>query len=1175
MRCFLSILLLLGFWLPMACDQQSDDNGNGTEPEAFVIHLRIPPTEQNLEFSLTQGSLTALPDDAFGRKFAVTGAAENTALVVTRAGEEVERLAFPVEGPGVWFFAGSPTAFTTAPPLLPQNDKDLVVYFVPGADQATQSWGLHIWDATTNTSFTKWEAPLSMDAPVPAYGYAARLDVPAQTGYSAAPTGYESLPQKMGLIVHSGDLKATEGDLYYEPARHGRIIFLNGGKIYCSPDLRPCGWQPEIEGASAHWVKRDEMLWQVNSQAARYVLLSSASGQLDLNNLKNVLNDPAVVQVPLTKNTSISPETRSRFPHLNQGFLSLSVDAESQLASLVKSELVMVALNEASRIIAATRPQLGGVLDDGFAFDGKLGLVLGDSNQLKLWAPTAQGVSLNLYGRDKKLKQTVAMTEDRGVWSVDIPSTWVKERLYYRFAMKVYHPFSGRIESYEVTDPYANSGSYNGELSQLLDLDDPALKPAGWDAMKLAPLQNSTDMVFYEMHIRDFSARDPSVPLELRGTYDAFTRNGLEGRPISNGMRHLKKLQAAGLTHVQVLPAYDFGSVNEDRSQTVNLNDPMSKLCAILPAGEALCQDPGIATIFDVMDSLPRDGQHIAQLNSALIERDSFNWGYDPVHYGMPDGSYVAAAGGEGEARVLQFRNMAQSLAEIGIHLAMDVVYNHTYASGMNPNSILDKVVPGYYHRLHPITGAVERSSCCENTASERVMMEKLMIDTLQRWHQDYKVDAFRFDLMGLHLKENMLNVQKALGPNVFIFGEGWAMGELNSDIRNQSSARQANMAGTGIGSFNDRLRDAVRGGGPMDCGVLLTQQSPVNGLFFDDNGRGGLLKERVPGASCTDPSAFVDAALDVKKQNLLGLQDRLRLGLAGTLRDYPLVTSSGTKISGHQLDYFGQGAGYTQAPGETINYIENHDNQTFWDISQVKLPYDVTMAERVRVHGLGLAFNMLAMGVPYFEMGAEFLRSKSLVRDSYNAGDWYNQVDFTWERSIWNRGLPAADKDGNNLAVIRDVVKNVPEGPGIADTQKAIGMFLDLLAIRKDSPLFRLTKAADVEQRVDFIGGTEAVPGVIALRIHDEVCGATDLDPRYSEIVVLFNLQPMDLTLPYRKKMKLHPLQLAGSDDVVKQAQSDGLQLKVPARTAAVFVAPPTAGVPLCRPESLRLPNR
>jgi pullulanase-type alpha-1,6-glucosidase len=1174
MKRFLSLLLLMvGLWLPMACDKDSgkDDGGAAPAPSSFTIHFRIPPSEKNLEFSLNQGTLKPLADDGFGRQFEATGLAADATLIVKRDGEEVDRLAFKPEGTGVWFFAGSPTAFKAAPPVLPQNDEDLVVYFVPAPSQAKQNWGLHIWDANANTNFTRWEEPLALSEAVPVYGQAARLDVPPQTGYSAAPTGYKKLPSKMGLIVHIGDTKGTDGDIFYEPARNGRIIFLSGGsgKIFCSPDLRPCGWQPEIEGASAHWVKPEEILWRNDGKAADYKLLASSSGLLDINNLKGALNDPEVVQIPLAKNPAISASTKTAFPHLAGGFSSFALDAGDKLGTLVKSELVVVALNEQNRIIAATRPQLGGLLDEAFAFDGELGLIVGPSSQVKLWAPTAQAVKLNVYDRDKKLQTTVPMVEDRGVWSADIPAEWISKRLYYRYGMKVYHPFTGRVEQYEVSDPYAVSGSFNGEFSQFLDLNDPALKPAGWDTFKLSPIKNPTDMVFYEMHIRDFSGRDESVPAELRGTYDALTLNGKGGRPLSKGMQHLQKLQAAGLTHVQVLPAYDFGSVNEDRSKTLNVDDPFSKLCAFLPASEARCKNPADATIFDVFSSLPRDGQEIAQLNSAMIERDSFNWGYDPVHYGMPDGSYVSAAGGEGEARVLQFRNMAQGLNEIGIHLAMDVVYNHTYSSGLSPNSVLDKVVPGYYHRLNPVTGSIERSSCCENTASERVMMEKLMIDTLKRWYVDYKVDSFRFDLMGLHFKENMLNIQKALGPDVFIFGEGWAMGELNGDVRSQSTARQQNMAGTGIGTFNDRFRDAARGGGPMDCGVRLLQQSPINGLFFDDNGRGGLLQEKGFGASCTNRDSYVDAPLDVKKQSLLNLQDRLRLGLAGTLSEYSLVNNAGKKVLGRQMDYNGTGAGYTRSPRETLNYIENHDNQTFWDITQLKLPYGLSMADRVRVHGLGLSFNMLAMGVPYFEMGAEFLRSKSLVRDSYNAGDWYNQVDFTFERSNWNRGLPSADKDGDNLAVIRDAVKNVPEGPALADTQKAIGMFVDLLKIRRSSPLFRLATSADVEQRVDFIGGTEALPGVIAMRIADEVCGAADLDKDYSEIVVVFNMQPTTQTLPYRKQMELHPLQATGSDNVVKLAKSDGVNLEVPARTAAVFVAKPTTGLSMCRPEA------
>lgn len=1099
----LLFLLILGF-MPLACVENPDVPGVDT----FVVHLHIPPSEKNLEFAVDQGRLTALPEDGFGQQFLVSAQAKE--LIVTRAGVEVERLAFRQTGEGIWFFAGSIVGYATPPPVLPEKPGEVVVYYVPTAGDVDQNWGLHLWNAVSNQSYTSWDSPVPMNRTGTFYGYVAPF----------APEG--SLPEKLGLIVHDGDLKASNGDILYEPGQKGRIIFLSrNGKIACSPDLAPCGWQAATEGASAHWVTRNEIRWHVDPQAARYVLLSSKDALLDLNKLEGAMTDPQVKQLPL----SLNPGAPEAAAPLN-GFSALLVNAGDQLADVLKTELLAAAVNDQGRIVSATRVQLGGVLDDAFAYQGELGL---HGQELSVWAPTAQELTVQVYNRDLQLVDQLRMQETRGVWSATIPQRWIVQKLYYRLQIRVFHPVSGHIESYETTDPYAISGSLNSTHSQFLDLNDPGLKPSGWDAA-LPTIRNPTDMVFYEMHIRDFSAHDSSVPAIFRGTYQAFTFN-------SKGMQHLRSLQQAGLTHVQVLPAYDFGSVNEDASQTLKLTDSFAQLCAFLPAGDARCLDPGSTSIFDVFSSLPRDGDEIARYTSTLKEHDPFNWGYDPVHYGMPEGSY--ALGRQGESRVLEFRQMAQALQSVGLHLAMDVVYNHSFASGLNNFSVLDKIVPGYYQRLHPISGAIEQSSCCENTASERIMMEKLMIDTLKRWHKDYKVDAFRFDLMGLHFKANMLNIQKALGPDVFLFGEGWAMGELNGDARQQQAATQKNMAGTGIATFNDRLRDAVRGGGPMDCGVRLTQQSPVNGLAFDDNGRGGLLQEKFNGASCTDPTAFEEASAAAKKDALLGIQDQLRLGLAGTLADYPLHTYDGKTVLGRER------SGYTASPIETINYIENHDNQTFWDITQLKLPYRLTEEERVRVHALGLAFNMLAIGVPYFEMGAEFLRSKSLVRDSYNAGDWYNYVDFDFQRSNWNRGLPPADKDGDNLAIIRDVVKNRPEGPSAAAMQQSIGMFRDLLALRKSISLFRMNQTQDVVQNIDFIDKTENMPGVIAMRLR----GAG------TELVVIFNMKPETALIPYTVPMQLHPIQQQGSDTLVKQARADGVQISVPARTAAVFV--------------------
>src|SRR3712207_4894314 len=192
---------------------------------------------------------------------------------------------------------------------------------------------------------------------------------------------------------------------------------------------------------------------------------------------------------------------------------------------------------------------------------------------------------------------------------------------------------------------------------------------------------------------------------------------------------------------------------------------------------------------------------------------------------------------------------MVQCLNRVGQRAVIDVVYNHTPASGQDPKSILDRVVPGYYHRLDPATGAVETSTCCQNTATEHAMMEKLMVDSVVTWAREYKVDGFRFDLMGHHSRDNMLAVRAALdaltpeedgvdGSQIYVYGEGWEFGEVADDAR-FVQATQANMAGTGIGTFNDRLRDAVRGGGPFDEDPRALQGFG-SGLLTDPNGQPG-----------------------------------------------------------------------------------------------------------------------------------------------------------------------------------------------------------------------------------------------------------------------------------------------------------------------------------------------
>jgi pullulanase-type alpha-1,6-glucosidase len=341
-----------------------------------------------------------------------------------------------------------------------------------------------------------------------------------------------------------------------------------------------------------------------------------------------------------------------------------------------------------------------------------------------------------------------------------------------------------------VTDPYSVSLSANSRRSQAVDLDDPVLQPDGWGRLEKPSLAAWSDIVLYELHVRDFSASDPSVPGALRGTYKAFAL------PDSVGVRHLRTLAAAGVSHVHLLPILDFATVEEDRR---------------------LWREADLA-------GLPPDSERQQARLAALGTADPYNWGYDPLHYRVPEGSY--ATDPAGPARILEAREMVAALAAAGLRTVLDVVFNHAFASGQERHSVLDRIVPGYYHRLNA-EGEVETSTVCANTASELAMMERLMVDSVVTWARDYKIDGFRFDLMGHHMKRNLLAVRAALdrltperdgvdGRSIYLYGEGWSFGEVANDARGVQ-ASQANLPGTGIGTFNDRPRDAARGVGALD----------------------------------------------------------------------------------------------------------------------------------------------------------------------------------------------------------------------------------------------------------------------------------------------------------------------------------------------------------------------
>ncbi|OSM52532.1 type II secretion protein, partial [Aeromonas salmonicida subsp. salmonicida] len=784
-------------------------------------------------------------------------------------------------------------------------------------------------------------------------------------------------------------------------------------------------------------------------------------------------------------------------------------------------------------------------------------IVEGGNVTFRLWAPTAKSVKLALFDEQHKALGERTMTQDdaSGSWSVQGGSELVGK--FYRYDIQVYHPLSRKLESYQVTDPYSLSLAMNSEFSQVVDLDDPALKPEGWDSLK-APhsQQNPADITIYEAHVRDLTGNDESTKPEHRGKFLGLTDS--DSVPV----KHLQSLAQSGVSHLHLLPVFDIATVNEDPAKVANLQDDFSKLCQV----NAEVKDSKFggycgggqtieAVLADLQGADSKESPQVQELSGYLRGVDSFNWGYDPYHYTAPEGSYATDA--EGSQRILEFREMVKAIKQnIGMNVVMDVVYNHTNEAGLGPKSVLDKIVPWYYQRLNPETGSVENSTCCSNTAPEHAMFAKLMDDSLVTWARDYKIDAFRFDLMGHHPKDQVvqaLAAVKQVNPEMYFYGEGWNFGEVQDDKR-FVQATQKHLAGTGIGSFSDRLRDAVRGGSPFDGGDTIRKtQGFGNGALADANEMDG-----------------------VELATALHQSDLVRLGMAGNLKEFVLTDKDGMPKKGSDIDYNGQPAGYAQDPTEIQNYVDKHDNQTLFDNLIYKAPEG---ADLVRMQGVSLATAMLGQGIPFTHAGVELLRSKSMERDSYDSGDWYNRVDYTLADNNFDKGLPRKDKDGDNYPLIEQVLgKHVK--PSGADMATMVGFYQELAELRQSSRLLRLGSGAEVIKRVDFRNtGPDQVPGLIVMTVDDGVNAGADLDPAIEGLVVMINAtnqpqsigdfrdgkdQPIDLST-----LQLSPAHHAGSS-IADGALASGGQLTLGAWSAAVFVKPQAgaqgAGLPVSK---------
>lgn len=556
-------------------------------------------------------------------------------------------------------------------------------------------------------------------------------------------------------------------------------------------------------------------------------------------------------------------------------------------------------------------------LDERFAYSGNdLGATFSETAiRVRLWAPTAERVVIRLYKtlRARKVEEVEMMAGERGTYVVELDRA-AYEGYFYTFQASI------NGQKVEAVDPYAKAVGTNGKRGALID--PTSVTPERW--IEERPLfHSSQDAVVYELHVRDATSH-PASGVVARGTFAGLTEAGT--RTPNGGLTGLDYLADLGVTHVQLLPIYDFGSVNETAP-----NDP-----------------------------------------------DNYNWGYDPVNYFAPEGSYSSNPD-DPRTRILELKQLVQALHDRGIRVIMDVVFNHTYDAATVP---LGQFVPGYFYRQEADGSLSNGSFCGNDTASERLMMRKFILDCVTYWAKEYHLDGFRFDLMGLHDVETMNQVRHALDridPSILIIGEGW---DLDTPLDPEEKANYFNAPKMpGIAHFNNGLRDGVKG----------DVQTP------EDRG-------------------FISGAFDRTSE--------VKRGIAGN------VSSQG----------------FADEPNQVVSYVEAHDDLTIWDKLTVSRPEDTEAIRRKR-QMLANAIILTGQGIPFLHAGQEFFRTKDGIRDSFNAGEVVNRLDY--ERAEIER--PAVE-----------YVKG-------------------LIALRRQYPMFRLANAAMIKKHLRFL---EEGEGVIAFEL-------------------------------------------------------------------------------------------
>ncbi len=1094
-------------------------DGNYT---GWTIYAFFDTTEPN---NFPGGPVQVTGTDAFGAYFdvGVTAGAQNVGLILHKGDIKdpgPNQYVNPsVQGNEFWEISGNDN-FLTYQPTLPTQGQDPPIapgharihYYRP--DGNYNNWLLYVYGATTD----------------PNSNFCGTND--SYTGYDSYGPYFDVnvVPGHLGFIIHNCVTgtkdPGPDQSLQIPQQLEGWVVSGNPTVFLQQPTAAQLLSGP-FGQLQAYWI--DATTIAVQQQFAQpgwsFSLNLSPTASLQLGSAGLT----GGTSIPLTPFTgTLTADELTRFPQLaGYALYKLPADLTAATAKAALKDQLKVSAVASGVIKYATGVQTFGAIDALLSYQGKLGVVFQKASggsagttddgtapvKIKVWAPTAQSVSLLLFDhqRDTAPEQTIAMKENGGVWVAAGNSSWKGK--YYQFNAKVYVPSDNAIDSNTTTDPYSVDLSLNGVMSRITDLDDQTTKPPAWDVVKSPALASLNDTSIYELHVRDFSVGDATVPEALRGTYEAFDD------PTTDGMKHLRALAAAGLTSVHLQPTFHFGSVNEDKSTWA---------------------DPG------PLSPNPPDGTQQQAAVMAVQNNDAYNWGYDPVHYMAPAGQYAL----DPSQRVLEYRAMVLGLHGSGLRVIQDVVFNHTYTAGEDPTANLDELVPAYYHRLDA-NGALETGSCCADTASEHVMMQKLMVDTVVLNATKYKIDGFRFDAMGLHFTYNMAAVRSALnaltpakdgvdGSKIYIYGEGFQIAEASNNAIGPN-ASQVNLFGTGIGSFNDRMRDAVRGGSEFAGDFQV--QGFVTGL-------------------ATDPSTYTNQHTNSTDQltTLLNDGDLIRVSLAGALKNYSFTNAQGQVVTGADINYGGQPAGYAGTTLEDVNYCSVHDNQTLFDAIQLKSAATDTVALRARRQVLAMSLLTMAQGVPFYLAADDLLRSKDMDNGSYNSGDWFNKIDWSLQGDNWGIGLPVANVNQAQWPIEQPLLANTALKPTPQDIQLTTAAFQDFLKIRYSTRLFRMATLAEVQQNLSFLNtGQKQIPGLIVMRLDDH---GQNYGNVIHHVVVFFNASnaPVTFTDPSLQGMvlHLHSVQERSKDAIVRMSTFDlkAGTATIPALTTAVFVS-------------------